>query len=217
MNSNKNQKDRAFETHVREQLQQRTLEPSAQAWDRLDSMLTVAETPRKSFRWWYAVAAIFILGGLVGLWNWQQKVLSVDDSTTVVLEDVPADKKSIAPEKHVEVKLPEVTQEQKVEVVSGHQVKTLKLVNDTTNNDLVTVQKLDLSAIQGKVIDLSSTELEYKLDAEVAEKCSLSVDPLKLLNAVEKEVEIQHRNKVIESINKNYQTVKQALATRNLE
>ena len=40
-----------IETQIQNELQKRTIQPSAAAWDRLDAMLTVAEKPKKSFAW----------------------------------------------------------------------------------------------------------------------------------------------------------------------
>lgn len=216
MNSNKNQKDRAFETHVREQLQQRTLEPSAQTWDRLDAMLTVAETPRKNFRWWYAVAAIFILGGLVGIWNWQQQELSPEE-TELVVEETKSDPQQNATEFIPQEIITEPTVESVVVSVSEIRTQPKVTKNEVLLKEVNAVFPEVPAAIEHAIVEVNSAVLEPKADGALAEKSSLTVDAQKLLNSVEREVEIHHRNKVIESINKNYQTVKQALATRNLE
>lgn len=216
MNSNKNQKDKAFETHVREQLQQRTLEPSAQAWDRLDAMLTVAETPRKNFRWWYAVAAIFILGGVLGLWNWQQQEQSPEE-TELVVEETNSDPKQNATEFIPQEIITEPIVESVVVSVSEVTSQPKVTKNEVLLKDVNAVFPEAPAAIEHAIVEVNSPVLEPKADGAVAEKSSLTVDAQKLLNSVEREVEIHHRNKVIESINKNYQTVKQALATRNLE
>lgn len=51
-----------FEKNIQEQFNKRTVEPSAQAWDRLDAMLTVSEEkkPKKGF-FWMGMAASFIV------------------------------------------------------------------------------------------------------------------------------------------------------------
>lgn len=51
-----------FEKNIQEQFNKRTVEPSAQAWDRLDAMLTVTEEkkPKKGF-FWMSIAASFIV------------------------------------------------------------------------------------------------------------------------------------------------------------
>jgi hypothetical protein len=48
-----------FDNQIKEKLDGRTIQPSAQAWDRLDAMLTVAEKPKRNSNWMY-VAASFV-------------------------------------------------------------------------------------------------------------------------------------------------------------
>ena len=57
-----------FEKDFREKLNQRKIEPSDKAWDRLDAMLSVAEEkkqPKNKKRWMYIAASIvgFLLVG----------------------------------------------------------------------------------------------------------------------------------------------------------
>lgn len=55
-----------FEKNIQEQFNKRTLEPSAQAWDRLDAMLTVTEEkkPKKGFFWMNIAASFIVLLGI---------------------------------------------------------------------------------------------------------------------------------------------------------
>ena len=216
MNSNKNQKDKAFETHVRKQLQQRILEPSPQAWDRLDAMLTVAETPRKNFRWWYAVTAIFILGCVLGLWNWQQQELSTKE-TELVVEETKSEPQQNATEFIPQEIITEPSVGPRVVSVPKITNHPQALKKEALLKEVNEVFQEEPAAIENGIVEVKSPVLESKAEVVIAAKSSLTVDPQKLLNSVEREVEIHHRNTVIESINKNYQTFKQALATRNLE
>lgn len=47
-----------LENDFRDKLNQREIEPSANAWDRLDAMLTVAEKPKRNYNWLYIAASI---------------------------------------------------------------------------------------------------------------------------------------------------------------
>jgi hypothetical protein len=212
----KNQKDKAFETQVREQMQQRTLEPSAQAWDRLDAMLTVAEQPKRKYYGWYAVAAVFLIGGLLGFWTWQQDTVSVEMPAIVLDENTSQTQETFITPIQEKV-VPVVSEEQVVEVVPSAQKKETIIIHEARLKEVNSIQIQEALVVHEPTLDIKTPEVEPILENALAEQNGLSVDPLKLLNAVEKEVEIQHRNKVIESINKNYQTFKQALATRNLE
>jgi hypothetical protein len=46
-----------IENQFREKLNKRTISPSENSWDRLDAMLTVAEKPKRNFRWMYFAAS----------------------------------------------------------------------------------------------------------------------------------------------------------------
>ncbi len=48
-----------LENQIGQKLQNREIMPSAAAWDRLDAMLTVAEKPKKNYRWMF-IAASFL-------------------------------------------------------------------------------------------------------------------------------------------------------------
>lgn len=82
-----------FEKDFREKLNQREIEPSNKAWDRLDAMLTVAEekepvtlNSKKSKRKWLYIAASFVGFLLVGTLFFNQNKKSIETPKTVVVE-----------------------------------------------------------------------------------------------------------------------------------
>ncbi len=79
-----------FENKIKEQLNSREIQPSTQAWDRLDAMLTVAEErkPKRSFGWLYIAAAILVFLS-VGLFFFTQKDAGINSDNTVVGNDEP--------------------------------------------------------------------------------------------------------------------------------
>ena len=56
-----------LEKQIREKLNAREIQPSAQAWDRLDAMLTVAENKKPRRKYWLYIAASIIGFVFVGL------------------------------------------------------------------------------------------------------------------------------------------------------
>ena len=52
-----------IENQFRDKLNSREIKPSENSWDRLDAMLTVAEKPKKNYRWMFFAASFlgFIL------------------------------------------------------------------------------------------------------------------------------------------------------------
>lgn len=78
-----------FENKIQQQFNSRKIEPSAQAWDRLDAMLTIAEEkkqPTKNY-FWLKIAATFLLFSGMGYIFFQQnqKPKVLEQSNEVVI------------------------------------------------------------------------------------------------------------------------------------
>jgi len=94
-----------FEKDFREKLNQREIEPSNKAWDRLDAMLAVAEekepvklNSKKSKRKWLYIAASFVGFLLVGTLFFNQNKNAVKTPETIVVEkekQTEAEKESV--------------------------------------------------------------------------------------------------------------------------
>lgn len=88
-----------FEKDFRKKLNQRKIEPSNKAWDRLDAMLSVAEEkqPKKNYKWLYIAASIvgFLL---VGTFFFNQKKDSVETpKNNVVTEEATKTDSAVKP------------------------------------------------------------------------------------------------------------------------
>ena len=55
-----------IDNQIREKLNAREIQPSAQAWDRLDAMLAVSEEkkPKKGYGWFFVAASTILIFGL---------------------------------------------------------------------------------------------------------------------------------------------------------
>ncbi|WP_291146040.1 hypothetical protein, partial [Flavobacterium sp. UBA7680] len=79
----------------REKLNQRIIEPSDKAWDRLDAMLSVAEEkkqPKNKKRWMYIAASIvgFLLVGIF-FFNQKKSVVETPKNNVVIKENLQKD------------------------------------------------------------------------------------------------------------------------------
>jgi len=74
-----------LENQIKEKLDAREIQPSAQAWDRLDAMLTIAEEKKtkRSFGWLYIAAGILVLLSL-GLFLFNPKSTEINTHNEVV-------------------------------------------------------------------------------------------------------------------------------------
>jgi hypothetical protein len=77
-----------LEKQIKEKLNSREIQPSAQAWDRLDAMLSVAEDkkPKRSFKWFYIAASIigFVFFGIL-FYNQNQENTIINNSNQVIV------------------------------------------------------------------------------------------------------------------------------------
>ena len=228
-----------FEKDFREKLNQRQIEPSDKAWDRLDAMLSVVEKkkPKKNRKWLYIAASIvgFLLVGTF-FFN-QKKDIHTTPKNTVVIEENTKKDSVIKPTLNntVPVKT-EVAVSEKMP--TEHAVKEEKSLNPKLNKTIKNEPKqiaessviiknnqekksinkpLVTEPSKKETVDqlLETAEKSVVAENTVKSKSKLKVNANDLLNQVDGELELSFREKVITKVNKNYQTVKVALANRN--
>ena len=231
-----------FEKDFREKLNQRTIEPSDKAWDRLDAMLSVAEVkkPKKKNKWLYIAASIvgFLLVGTF-LFNQKKSTIDMPENTVVVKENIQ--KKSVVKpslnaidsiEKEIAVSEKEpiqstgnsIKEEEKKLIQKSN--KTIKNENNQIAESSVIIKKNQETQSTNNQISVPETPKTTDQLLKTAEKTVVAENSAKpkskikinandLLNQVDGELELSFREKVIAKVNKNYQTVKVAVANRN--
>ncbi|WKL47464.1 hypothetical protein Q1W71_21210 [Flavobacterium pectinovorum] len=235
-----------FEKDFREKLNQRTIEPSNKAWDRLDAMLSIAEEkqPKKNYKWLYIAASI--VGLLVGTFFFNQKKNVVETpKVNVVTEDNAKKNSAVQPTLNVidsnktEIAVSEkmsIQTSNKREKKINHNVseqKSYQLIKNEKNqiaeSSIIIKNNQEKQSInnQTSVVETSKNEnvdqlLNTAEKTVVAEhsakpKSKIKINASDLLHQVDGELETSFREKVITKVNKNYQTVKVALANRNQE
>jgi hypothetical protein len=236
-----------LEKEFREKLNEREINPSNNAWDRLDAMLNVAEEtkPKRKYTWMY-VAAGFIGFLLISTIYFSQKeapINNLNDSVVVKEEHVkdsvakpnkPEDKiilKSLNTDAVVikDAKKSSEDENEKVNQnkINQNQVAEHSIIKETNNenwkNNRKTETKINQTAIadnsKNATVDqlLTSTEKTLVMAKPDQQKTKVKVNANDLLSQVDGELELSFREKVINKVNKNYQTVKVALANRNAE
>lgn len=232
-----------FEKDFREKLNQRKIEPSEKAWDRLDAMLSVAEEtkkPAKNRKWLY-IAASIIGFLLVGTFFFNQKKDAIEMPKSVVIEEnIKKDSTAKPTINKVESVQTEtvIAEKTSTETLTQKSNKQENNFNQTPNKIIKNEsnQIAESSVIiknnqekQSNTNPVAVTENPKKENTdqllEAAKKTVLAQSSVKkskvkinasdLLNQVDGELELSFREKVITKVNKNYQTVKVALANRN--
>ena len=241
-----------LENQIKEKLNSREIQPSAQAWDRLDAMLTIAEekkTKRSFFSYKFiGIAASVLVFVTLGVFFFNQKEIEKQSDRNVVTKEVEKDTINDTNTKNV---FPNPVKEQINDVVVSSEKPKINIQQPRTNNkksiinqkttainqfvenqsqvvvnqNQVQPQKDGVIAIKEKEnlkTEIKSDEQLFKSLDKVAlnattKKSALKVDAKSLLNQVDGELDLTFREKVINSINKNYKNVKVAVSNRNKE
>jgi len=233
MGRNKMEKD------FREKLSQREINPSDNAWDRLDAMLTVAEEkkPKRNFDWLYIAASIvgFLLIGTVFLGTTEELIDSKRND--VVFENqnpesgtndagfisAPATETIAAADTEIandtnanQSKVRQVLNVRKTANQSQLAENTINQNNQSRDFGTIINQKTDIQSAVAN--NLQADELLAmalsKSNTEIT-GTSVKVNAKSLLSEVDGELNQTFRDKVINSVGKNYRNAKVAIANRN--
>jgi hypothetical protein len=226
-----------LENEFRNKLNQREINPSENSWDRLDAMLTVAEEKKskRNYSWIYVAASILGFAFLGTIFFSQSDKNVTIESNEVAIEN----NQKAVPKKEGHSIIPPNSQTESIAVISKVKnvkknprvikstVKYQNQVAQNANSDIVipmiekeqTIQKTEQFA-SSNISDNAIDEMlaAVKTTSKTANsKTAVTVNPNALLSQVDGELELSFREKVINKVNKNYQTVKVALANRNQE
>jgi hypothetical protein len=244
-----------MENQIKEKLNAREIQPSTQAWDRLDAMLTVAEEKKtKRFPFWFiGVAASVLVLLTVGLFIFnQEKSISIPNDEIVVTpknqepkinDELPItnenqiattnnpskikNKKSAISNQGVSIINQKsnqnsiINRDKEIEYLVAGDVAAVKDIPKVNSTEPIVVQPrkelvqkkstyVDVDALLASAENSSKVQAKSKLD-------KIKVDANTLLSHADGEVEQTFREKVINSISKNYKEVKVALSNRNQE
>jgi len=230
-----------LEKEFKNQLDQREIKPSPAAWDRLDAMLTVREEKKiKPIYNWIYIAASIIGFLAIGYVFFSNPAELVDVKRTEVVESNVANptNDSVNKEPQTPIQL-----QKEAEVIADNQVVTQKkntsispsqkinkqiivpqnqIAQSSNTNKNTVEQQIEKSINNQKTNEINQILLNPITNesqiAQVTTKASnptVKVNASNLLSEVDNELELSFREKVIRKIDKNYKTVKVALANRN--
>jgi hypothetical protein len=220
-----------IEKQIREKLNQRTIQPSQNAWDRLDAMLSVEEQkPKRNYKW-ISIAAIFVGFTLFGIFmmNKENSVENVIPSNPIVIENetklienesAPEIENNFSEEAKNKAVVHQSTKKIEIPLMEINPKKDFLLDNQSKKEETIVENQPKEST--NKYINAESLLAEIETGEKIefpniSKKPSVKIDANSLLSSAEKEVEETFRDKVIQSINKKYNSVKSSLANRNYE
>lgn len=231
-----------LENDFRNQLNQREIQPSEKAWDRLDAMLSVSEKKKPNRTWMY-VAASFLGFLLVGTLFFKQSEVEIEKTNVITHEENKKIEKEITPEKTIEEPLEIKSKET---IVANHHQSSRKqqrtaesIKNETVENqslaekvskqevaieDLkaqqVAQQIRELSQSGKQVTDQEINNLLNKGKRDIAsqrllKKSIQKVDATALLLDAEKGLDNSFKQRVFDLLKEGYKETKVFVAERN--
>ena len=233
-----------FEKDFRDKLNQRKIEPSEKAWDRLDAMLSIAEEkkPKKNRKWLYVAASIvgFLLVGTF-FFNQKKNAVEIPQNTIVVKENIKKDSivkpnLTIIDSSKTEVAISEQTSgsnktseeksisnasKQKSNKTNKYESKQIAessiIIKNNQEKQSINTKTTIAETPKNETADqlLESAEKTVVAENSAKPKSKIKINANDLLNQVDGELELSFREKVITKVNKNYQTLKVALSNRN--
>lgn len=235
-----------LENQVKKSLQERELQPSAQAWDRLDAMLTVAEEKKakKVFFWnpkYIAIAAAFVLIGTLVFINADNENIK-ETNSVVIKENEPKQVKEnnaiILPESQQQVATIEtVNTAEKEEQIGKSQTNQKVLPNQNSilskkinhqsksvlNNQETKqeIAEVEISKTKEKQIILSVSDSDLLAIVDNASKTNsektIQINSRNMLFQVTSEINQEYRETNFQKLKRNFETVKVAISNRNIE
>ncbi|RTY90897.1 hypothetical protein [Flavobacterium sp. GT3R68] len=212
-----------IENQIKQKLESRRIQPSAQAWDRLDAMLSVAEEKqiKSSHNWLYVAAGIlgFILIGSVFL-SQTEEVIDIPKNE-IVLENNTIENLQ---QPNVNGNPAEIIRPLNTEAVMRTARRTQNMQKQQTKPNTMIVPFENKNNVAINIVAPKENAVEEEKTIAVTpvmkketlpEKPTIKVDASSLLSQVDGELELSFREKVITTAGKNFQTIKVALASRN--
>ena len=234
-----------LDLEIKQKLDTRTIQPSAQAWDRLSAKLDSAEKTKvkRNYKWIYIAASFvgFLLIGTVFFTVFDAEIKD-NNLPTVVLEQ----KKNVNNSDESKANNPNVSPrsiQNKVlnepQFIANNSIKkqSIELLNkeDTVstinqskeNNAVVNVESNNSESISKNryisaerlLAEISNNKVEKPSSNRPMEryKSGIAVNANSLLINAESELNQSFRETALEKLNKNYNAIKAVLANRNYQ
>lgn len=236
-----------LEQEFKNKLEQRTIEPSPMAWDRLDAMLSVGEEKKKPNSTWMYMAASFLVFLMAGVFLLNQEKESgsgtINKGSGIVNEEEPVKKENatgpLRTEEHSATEsmtAPQRTENavattQTVQKPSGSSSSKKQNSKSASGNikeksNVAPINNEGVAAVtnQGikEMISMPNPDEADKLlaasgDVAHKKKKSIKVDANSLLSSVEGELDESFRDKALQGVVKNFNAVKSSVANRNYQ
>ena len=222
-----------IDNQIREKLNAREIQPSAQAWDRLDAMLTVSEEkkPKKGYGWFFVAASTILFFGLGFFLFNSNETIEINNSTPIVTtinEEIDSAETTKINQISVKEEQPVLVQNEmnfsktQTNKKSEEANKLTKEENLTKDNSSSIIHHPSPNSYkyvlpENLLAEVQTGEKVITSDKKISPKPKMKVDANSLLTNVEKELDENHRETTLDKLNRKFKDAKSALANRNYE
>lgn len=220
-----------LDNQIKSKLNTREIQPSSQAWDRLDAMLTVSENKKskKGYRWFFAAAVVLFFG--LGFFIFNQNEAPKINNSIPVITSVEEVIDSIETKKINQIS---VEKEQPILVQNENNFSTTQtnkksegseellkkehnLEGNNTPNSQLPTPSFQHPSPEKLLVEVPVNQKEIPSNKKNSVTSKIKIDAATLLSTVEKELDENHKETTLEKLTKKIQDAKSALANRNYE
>ena len=225
-----------IENQIKKKLNDRTIQPSAASWDRLDAMLnsTENEKAKPNYNWLAIAAAVVVFFGLGFLYTTTStSTTQMDDSIAVVtVAETKNDSVTATPIATIAVnkQSPILTQNE------SNKINTKTIISEEkSSQELESIQKIVAQEIatnskpnpttttykymspEALLNEIETGQKTTNPNRNTVSKNKIKINAATLLTGVEKELDSVYRETTLDKLNKNYNRIKSVIANRNFE
>lgn len=221
-----------IDDQIKSKLNTREIQPSSQAWDRLDAMLTVSQDKKskKGYGWFFVAASVVLFFGFGFLFYYENETPKTNNSTPVVtisnnkIDSVKTNKIALISTENTKPILVQnennFSTTQKIknsegskELLKGENVSDEKI----TSNSQLPTPNFQLPSSEKLLVEVQVNEKEIPLDKKNSVKPKIKIDAASLLSTVEKELDQNYKEITLDKLTRKFQDAKTAIVNRNYE
>lgn len=219
-----------IENQIKKKLNNRTIQPSAASWDRLDAMLNSKENEKAkpNYNWLAIAAAVVVFFGLGFLYTTTStSTTQMDDSIAVArVVEIKNDSVTATPIATIAVnkQSPILTQNE------SNKINTKTIISEEkSSQELESIQKIVAHEIatptttykymspEALLNEIETGQKTTNPNRNTVSKNKIKINAATLLTGVEKELDSVYRETTLDKLNKNYNRIKSVIANRNFE
>jgi hypothetical protein len=215
-----------IDNQIKSKLNTREIQPSAQAWDRLDAMLTVSENKKseKGYGWFFVAASLVLFFGLGFFIFNQNEEPKINLSTPVVttskdeIDSVKTNKTAlISTENTKPILVQNEASFSKKEEKNLKSVEKRELVNEENILEGKITPSSQHPSSEKLLVEVQINQKEIPSDRKNNSKSKIKIDAASLLSTVEKELDENYKETTLDKLTRKFQDAKTAIVNRNYE